>query len=483
MKSIKFKENNHLILLAGITIAFVVFAYIISIVKHNQFLSNGWDLGIYNQYMYKFSHFKNPIGSVYARYGEKGVFFLGDHITLLLPFESLFNWFLGQNTLLYFQIFYIVVGAIGLYKLILLETNSKPLSALAYFLVLSHYSAFSALEFDFHTNISGAMLVPWILYYSLNHNLRFFLIATILSLLSKEDSAIILIFLSFFMLLSNSNKKYIYASILFGVSLLYFIICYNIILKSFSPIESGQVSNWRYGHISNSMSGFFSQLINNPGKYLSMMFDTPEKQIKLKYFLYTGGILGLANPKYLLMILPNFIINNLSDTWGTWGNMSHYNILFAIWVPYMTVSFLSTIKYKYITVFLSIISIYSNIYFLRDNYFTDWSRFDKVFHSEYYHQRYNIKEIKEMLNLIPYNASVSASNHLVPHLAFRDKCYYFPEVYNAEYIAIIESDCNDRFYYYPNSSTCYYEINKYKTNSNYKIVYNKNAVLLLKRKE
>lgn len=493
MKNLKWQENYHLIILSIITVVFIVCAYIISVIKHEQFLSNGWDLGIYEQYMYKFAHFKKPVSTVYARFGEKGMFFLSDHITLLLPFESMFYWLLGNNTLLYLQIIYIVIGAIGLYKLTLLETSSKYLSLLAYFLVLSHYSVFAALDFDFHTNIIGSMLIPWIIYYLIKNKIKYFLIFTVLSLLSKEDAAIILISLSMFLFLSkpSHNNYYKYVSILFFISLGYFIFAYYL-LKYLSPFESGEVSNWRYKHISDSLHGFFYQLIDNPGKYLSMAFDTVEKQMKLKYFLYTGGILGIFNPKYFLVVLPNFVMNNLSDSWGTWGNMGHYNIIFAIWVPYMIISFIYKIKnfisqksflQKIFIFMLSTIFIYSNIYFLRTPYLSNFTSFDKIFYSEYYHQRFNIKEIKEMLALIPKNASVSAYSHLIPHLAFRDKCYYFPEIYDAEYIALIESDCINRFYYFQNSTSCYLEINRYKNNDNYKVIYNKNYVLLLKKRK
>ncbi|MCX7729372.1 MAG: DUF2079 domain-containing protein [Bacteroidia bacterium] len=472
-------KNAAYVFLFIITVLFLVAGYIFSIVKHNQYLSNAWDLGIYNQYVYKFSHFKKPVATVYARFSEQGVFFLSDHVTLLLPFESMLYWLMGKNVLLYLQIVYIILGAFGLYKLIKLETESEYLSVLAYFLVLSHYSVFATLDFDYHTNVIGSMLVPWILYFIKIQNLKMFLFTLFLSLLSKEDASLILVCLAIYLLIDRWNFKYAY--ILLICSIVYSIFAFKL-LSYFSLFENKQLSNWRYNHISSTFSGFLLELINNPGKYLSMMFNTPEKEMKLKYFLYTGGFVAFLKPKYLLPVLPNFILFNLSDTWGTWGNMGHYNIFFSVWIPYILILFINRLKYVYIKVMLGVLFIYLNIYFLRENYSTCWTRFDKILYTDYYHQRFNIREIKEMLSMIPANASVSASNHLIPHLAFRDKCYFFPEVNDADYIALIENDCINRYYYFSGTTECYINIRNIMQNDNYKIIFNKNHVLLLKNK-
>lgn len=162
--------------------------------------------------------------------------------------------------------------------------------------------------------------------------------------------------------------------------------------------------------------------------------------------------------------------------------MNHYNILFSVLLPFVIVSAISRINIKWMQYCFLIFFLYCNIHFLRNNFFHDWSKFDRIFTHEYYHQRPNQNEIEEAINLIPPNASVSAGNYFTPYLSSRDKIYFFPDVKDAEYIAVNEDDTEKRFYPFESSEKFEEAIKQLKENSSYEIFFEKNKMLLFKKK-
>ena len=216
---------------------------------------------------------------------------------------------------------------------------------------------------------------------------------------------------------------------------------------------------------------------------ISIMFDTIEKQEKLKYFLYTGGALLFVRQRYILLVIPTFFITCLSDEWYLWGNMCYHNILFAILLPYVVVSTIALFKRTFLKSILIGIAILLNLHYLDKNFFRDWRTFRRIFTYDYYHQRYNIEEIREGLNLIPKDASVSAGTYFTPHLAFRDKIYFFPFDKNADYIAINGADGKKRFFPFESSEFFFESVKQIRENPEYELIFEKKEMLVFRKKQ
>lgn len=462
-------------------LVYLIVASLQSLIQHEQFLTNTWDLGFYNQLMYKFSHFKNPISTLWsAQYPHFR--FLGDHVTLLLPIHSQLYWILGSYTLLVVQILYGLVGALGLYKLIAYRFQSTNLALAGVFLFFTHYSLYAALDFDTHDNVCGMMFLPWILYFYYKENLRAFLISLGIFLLAREDMALTGIMLGLCFLIFEWKTKLKYGLYCLAISGVYFVLTYKIIIPFFSPLPDGGYAVWRFDHIGGTISEIIQNFLINPGRFISLMFDTIEKQEKLKYFLYTGGVLFFVRPQFALLIVPTFFITCLSNGWTYWGNMYHYNILFSVLLPFLIVSTTELIKTNIFKVILIAAAVYLNIHYLKKNFFHDWRTFDRIFTNDYYHQRPNQNEIEEGLRVIPENVAVSANNYYTPYLAFRDKIYFFPDVKDAEYIVINEADGRDKFYPFESSEKFLESVKQLRENPEFKIIYEKNQMLVFKCK-
>ena len=58
----------------------------------------------------------------------------------------------------------------------------------------------------------------------------------------------------------------------------------------------------------------------------------------------------------------------------------------------------------------------------------------KIYDKNFFKAPFNIKKVNRLLESIPADAKVSASNVIAPHLAQRQFIYFFPAVHDAEYI-------------------------------------------------
>ena len=462
-------------------LAYLVVASLQSLVQHEQFLTNTWDLGFHNQLMYKFSHFKIP-GTTLWNANYPLTCFLGDHVTLLMPLNSQLYWLFGSYTLLIVQILYGLVGALGLYKLINYKFESPNLALAGVILFFTHYSLYSALDFDAHDNVYGMMLLPWMLYFYYKENLKLFLISLGIFLLAREDLALTSIMLSLCILIFEWKTKWKYGLSCFIISVVYFFITYKLIIPHFSPLPEGGYAAWRFTHLGASMQEVMTNALINPGRFLSLMFDGIEKQEKLKYFLYTGGILFFIRPQFALLVVPTFFTTCLSNSWTLWGNMYHYNILFAVLLPFLIVSVIVMLKSNFFRAALMFAAFYLNLHYLEKNFFHDWRNFKRIFTEDYYHQRSNQNEIEEGLKLIPSDAAVSANNYYTPHLAFREKAYFFPDVKDAEYVVLNEADGKDRFYPFESPDKFLEAVSQLRDSSAFEIVYEKNQMLIFKRR-
>ena len=102
----------------------------------------------------------------------------------------------------------------------------------------------------------------------------------------------------------------------------------------------------------------------------------------------------------------------------------------------------------------------------------------RFYSAKHFQSENDIPETYNALKLIPDNASVSAHSTLVPHLAFRDSIYEYPEGKNADYIVMQRTHgCN------PCDEKCLDAMrSEYKNDAKHEIVYDKNNVIIIKKK-
>lgn len=184
MNKLNFKDNKWLILV------FIVFGLIfasLSFVNHYNFRTYGWDLGINQNAIFDYAHLRwNDCMIMQPSF--KNV--LADHFSLYPLIISPLYWIFGSYTMLIFQWAAILFGGLGVFRFVDFISNNKKLATLSVVHFFCIWGIYSALSFDYHDNVVGAMFVPWFLYYYKKKNLGKAILFFILLLIAKENMAL-----------------------------------------------------------------------------------------------------------------------------------------------------------------------------------------------------------------------------------------------------------------------------------------------------
>jgi uncharacterized membrane protein len=485
-------------LLTAIIVFFAIIYSSISLVNHYQFRTYALDLGMFNQALYHFSHFKMNYFTLDISGAE--INYLGDHFSPITILLSPFYYLFGSYTLLIIQIIAVLSGGYGIYKYASLYHKDSFIPLLLVVHFFSIWGIYSALSYDFHTNVLAAMLVPWLIYFYTTENKKGFLVMFFLMILSKENIALWLVFILIGLSIKNSLEKgnsFQFRKIRsFELPLLIFSSLYFIVIVAFiMPLLSqGEGTNQlaRYGHLGNSFSEIILHVLQNPQYIFSLFFESTSTDsitfgIKSELhfmILISGGFALLYRPYYLIMLLPIYAQKLLTTDYSFWGINNQYSIEF---VPILTLCLcdlllkIKNIKLVYaITLLTLFFTAYQTIQTIQERKSLWYEDTNSIFFSEkHYQSSFDRNEVMHALCSIPQDASVSCSPAIAPHIANRDLLYHFPVVKEATYIVLFTSHSST----YPlNEEEFKSKVESYRRDVQYEVFYEKNDLLILKKK-
>jgi len=403
------------------------------------------DLGLYTNALYDYINFQWNDSSVFKEIPEN---ILSDHFDIYLMIFSPLSLIFGTYTLPIVQIIFMLFGGLGVYNYFISRESPKNIASFATLYYLSFFGVFSAISFDYHSNVIAASIIPWFFY--LIQNQRFWKSSIVLALIiiSKENVSLWMAFICLGLAIEywKVHKVRNYLLIAGILSLIYFWLIISVVMPALS--NTGNYPHFNYGSLGDSPGEAIIFMLTNPLEALRMLFvnhiNQPEAdyvKLELHVILITSGILLLIKkPQYLLMLVPIFFQKLFHDKYFMWGVYGQYCIEFA---PIMAIGIfkvISEFKSPKLSTILSIIivvlSIGSTIRTLDSTiYFTDKSRI-RFYQMGHYKQKFDVKKVHEQLFTIPKAAIVSAQSPFLPHLSLRDNIYTFPIIRNAEFIVI-----------------------------------------------
>jgi len=442
-----------------IILLFGIIYFTIVICNHYFFRTAAFDYGAYNFAFYDYAHFRVSDSPVYLVDHNS---FLQDHVSftlmLFVPLYWLFSWITGTYTLLFIQTFIILYGSWAVYNLVKLKTKSELLSVLAllqYLILLGRWTSFMS---DCNFAIIASSLVPVFLLYFERKKLLLSIVAFIFILLTREDMSLWMAFVGLFLLVSNFKEKWSrnFSIAVILISISYFIIVFTLIVPMLeTPFKKYNLFN--YTVLGSGPFEAFLFILKHPFETIKYLFintthDPAFDNVKSEFYFYyliCGGFLLFIRPKYLLLFVPLLAKKMLNDDPIRWSNQLYYSIEFVSILPVVVFLIISELKSRILRnasiVTVCIATLVFTIHLLDSpnrklNYWGD--RKYAFYKSSMYKVGFNSKKIHEYLKLIPPGAKVSATGHILTHLAFRPKIYYFPRVDDAEYIVGLLQDDN-----------------------------------------
>lgn len=411
--------NSKFFILLPILIVFAFFiAYsTLSIVRHNNYNSFGYDLGINDQVVWKYSQFKAPISTVGPRPTETK---LATHVELVYALISPFYWiWSSRQMLLILEAFFICFSGLAIY-LLAIKRGLKKIVALSVLIVyLSFYGVQNAMWFDVHSATFAASFLALFLYFLDTKKKILASVLFILAITARENIALITFLISFAYFIKRRDKQTL---IYMVVSILYLLFIFLI----FFPHIIQQP------YLYQNQGGLLSNI--NP----TSLIDTQDKKNVIFYSLASFGFLPLFNPLSLLPVLGHLVTYFIlaSDLPGAQGLYMHYRVTMAPLLAWSTIVVISKIKRlnnKYIAIYLILCAIFVQyvlhlpLSYLAKDWF--WKTPDTA------------KNVRMLREFIPQNASVVSQNNITPHLSQRDFIY---TLYPEKKDFLKDSPCNQK---------------------------------------
>lgn len=476
-------------------VSFFLFALIfasITFVNHYCFRTYAFDLGINNNAIYDYAHFRwNDCMLMQPKFTNV----LSDHFSLIPIIVSPLSWLFGSYTMLVVQWLGLLFGGYGIYIFFKRKTDKPYLPVLAMIHFFSLFCIYESLGFDYHDNMMAAMFVPWFINYFDQQDWKRASLFFLLILITKENMALWMGFLAPALgLLYLKNKKQVKLGFLFGfIGLVYFAIIVGAVIPALAN-ENRTYMHFKYDVLGENYGEAIQTLVTRPGYWIEYLYNNPTgipelDNLKTDLYimlLFAGGWALFLRPQYLIMLVPIFAQKVFSNGWEKWGIYYQYSIEFA---PILTIAVfdaLNRIKKPQpalvLASFIAVIAMASTIIKMEGNKF-DWYDIDRerFYSTDHYVQPdFDIKELHKALDIIPANANVSAQAFVVPHLCFRDNIYHYPVVNNADYVVLVTAANNT--YKMHSLQAQKDSVEAYRHKPNWEVLYDKNSTLIARRK-
>lgn len=406
-------------------ICFIFFiAYsLLSVIRHVHFGSFGFDLGIVDQIVWKYSQLKAPITTVQF-YPFTSL--LTDHVELIYIILSPAYWlFPSPISLLILQAGFIAFSGLPVYWLAKRKGIVTSLSCAILVAYLCFYGIQNAIWFDVHSSTFAAAFLAWFIYFLDKNNKIGASVFFLLAIISKEDFALLTLLISLVFLVKEKMKFASLAMMFMVTSIVYLVLIFFVYFPYFTQ------DGYRYANEGGIVSD-----IN-----LHYLYDSKEKLEVYFYSLGWFSFIPLLSPLFLIPaaadIFHYFVLGNNIE--GAHGLFMHYRAALAIllvWPFIMTVMRFRNLNNIYFAIYLLLVvsvlqyMLHVPLTYLSKSWF--WTKPDSV------------ADINNVIKHLPQNASVVAQNNIVPHISQRDEIFtLWPDQKKAvKNIKCDDSKCN-----------------------------------------
>lgn len=457
----------------------ILYAYI-SVVNHDHFQTFGWDLGFFDQIIWKASK-----GDFWAYSTIAHENLLADHFQPVLYLLSpLYKIVSDVRMILIAQAFLVVSAAYPLYLL----TKSLSRSLIFSFGIVFTYLFFLGTQWTILNEFHQTAFLPLFLslfYYSFVNKTSWLYWLSIFGIASiKEEYALLVAALGLITWLIY-KKKILGITICFS-SILFFFFLLNYLMPLLSV--KGIYSHYDFGTAGYTPEEIIVNSIKNPQFFFESMISPSIKLKTVFDSFFAFGFLPFLSPLFLIPVIENFATRFIyaGPQFTQWINVNHHaaplGILLSIASVYSAIFLSKFIKKKYrinTNRTLRFLGLYLiSITILQDLILH--GPINSLFKPQFYETLDWMRDNYEVIAKVPKDSSVATQNSMLPHISQREEIYLIPEMENAEFLLFDLHDGPNKF-----SPLNYYEMKEFAQNlldtHQYSIVFKKGEAVLLKR--
>lgn len=298
--------------------AFLVYsAYALS--RHRQFLTAGYDLGIFDQAVRAYSRFEAPIVTLKG----DGYNLLGDHFHPILAALAPLYWVWDDPRMLQLaQAALVAASCLPMWPF-LRRRFTLRVSAVITAAYLLCWPIQGAIDFDFHEVAFAAPLIALLIEGLDRRSGRLIVGSTFLLLLVKEDMGAFALGASAILLI---RRQYRLAAVEGTLGLAGFWLATSVVIPMYAP--SGRFAYWSYGDFGPDAPSMLRSLVTKPWDAVQAFFTPVAKTRTLLVLLLPVLALPLGSV-YFILALPILAERFLSSREVLWGSEFHYSLVLA----------------------------------------------------------------------------------------------------------------------------------------------------------
>jgi len=497
-------------------ISYIAYFSVFTILRSQNLYAHYYDLGIMHQTV--FNTYEAIRTGDLSRFlemtntqGTNQIKRMAIHNDIILAMIApLYYIFSGPETLLVIQTIILGFGAFavfGIVQQIFIKNKWKNRMGLLFaFSYLMYTPMQRANIFDFHAVVLSTSFLLFMFYFWLKRNVWLSIIFLCLSLLTKEQVGLTTFFFGGYILLKNiklttvnptkvgfilegihtqidsglrrNDRTILFPLLVMGLSLAWFLISMLFIIPS--SRGSGHFALTYYSDFGESPVKILTGLIQNPANFNKYIFHIDTA----RYFFFLLGPLGfmsLFSPLTLLIALPEFAINLLSNSWNMRNIVFHYT---SVIQPFIFISsvygaknvldYFSKLKKKRYLYHIFFVCLF--VFCLLFSYFKGPLPFSKEA------DLYPLIKVNEAKNevidwskrLKNPDLKIASTGSLASYFTSRRYYYHFPGGYEkADYVIVKKSELYNYFDPKVDIMGVYRKLQK---DTNYRMIYQSNQI-------
>ena len=321
------------IVLVAITAACFAFYLAYSLSNYAEYRRSTWDLGIFDQAIRAYAHFRDPI----APLKSPDYSLLGDHFHPILAVLGPVYWVWNNPTaLLMAQALLLAWSLPAVHRF-----AQRRLGSRAALVVTAAYGIGwplqSMVDFEFHEVAFAVPLLALAIEALDRRDVPRLLVWSVLLLLVKEDMGIVVAMLGL-VLWSHGLRDRVSsqvdvrarlravipplpAAILLIGGLVAYVLLTSVIIPALSP--SGSYAYWTYSGLGKNLPDALGSIVTDP-LHAARLFVTPHVKLQTLLALVLPALPALAS-RYVLIVLPLLAELFFSTNPALWGHAFHYD--------------------------------------------------------------------------------------------------------------------------------------------------------------
>lgn len=423
---------------------------LVSLVNHYNFRTAALDLGLAAQAVGDWAHLRPALASLLP--DSPPTNFLSVHFSLTPALAVPLYWLVGGAwALLLVQLGAVLLGGLGVWRYARARGAGPGEANWVLGFFSCQWGIFSALGFDYHDNVVGAMAVPWLALWAGQGRWGRAAAAALVVLVSKENMALWLAFVLLGLAWQHRQRRGAAGLGLAAAGALgYFLLVTHWVMPALDVAHRPFSQAVRYRQWGPSVPAGAWNMLSHPQLLGQALFcnTAPEAYydyVKLELWLAllcSGALALFRRPWYALMLLPIVGQKLLSNDPALWGINQQYSIEFA---PVLALAVADALQGRPAgpgrrrgwrlalagAAAFTLVTLYARQSKWYDRATTNFLT------GRHYRCPYDRAALRAALARLPAAGSASVQSNLAPQLPAPRRLYLFPVLRDAAWVVLL----------------------------------------------